>query len=148
MNTRHKIPHWFYSIVICLILSACGKENPDYIFTHDDNLIHQMIGKAAHGSSEFMGQITEFDQDDQVMEGDFSQPDVEGGYGLILFPIPKSLENDVDLTRMYLKATVTYDEMITPSLSGRQDISGEGMIITVTSGEGTTRQYRVRGFYE
>jgi len=38
--------------------------------------------------------------------------------------------------------------IITPTLTGKKDISGEGLIITVTSGEKTKRQYRVRGFFE
>ena len=65
-----------------------------------------------------------------------------------MLSIPESLRKDVDLTKVYLRATVTYDEMITPSLLGYHDISGDGIIITVKSGTGTTRQYRVRGVYE
>ena len=95
-----------------------------------------------------MGQIIEFNKDGEEVEGDFSQNDIEGGYGLILFEIPKTLENDVDLTNIYLMATVKYDAFISPSLSGRHDITGDGIIITVTSGVNTTRQYRVRGYYE
>ena len=82
------------------------------------------------------------------MSGEFTQEDIEGGYGLILFAIPKSLEEDVNLASVYLVATVTYDEFITPSLTGKHDITGEGIIISVKSGVGTTRRYRVRGYYE
>jgi hypothetical protein len=83
-----------------------------------------------------------------MVTGDFTQEEVEGGYGLITFVIPASLKDDIDLTSVYLTATLTYDEFITPTLSGKHDISGDGIIITVKSGTGTTREYRVRGYYE
>lgn len=130
------------------ILLGCAKENEEYIFVHDNNLISQMVCKASHGSSEFRGEIHEFNKEGELMEGSFTKEDVEGGYGLILFAISKSLEDDVDLSNIYLRATVTYDEFITPSLSGRHDITGEGFIIKVKSGIGTERHYRVRGYYE
>lgn len=127
---------------------SCADVNEEYVFVHDTNTISQMICKASHSAGEFRGEITEFNKDGDIVEGEFTQEDVEGGYGLILFAIPKSLEEDVDLTSVYLVATVTFDEIITPSLSGKHDITGEGIIITVTSDVGTKRQYRVRGFYE
>lgn len=108
-----------------------------------------MICKASHGGSDFNGEILEYDKNRNLVSGEFTQADVEGGYGVILFVIPETLKADVDLTNIYLKATVTYDEIITPSLSGRHDITGkEGMMITVKSGVGTTRQYRILGYYE
>lgn len=41
------------------------------------------------------------------------------------------MEEDVNLASVYLVATVTYDEFITPSLTGKHDITGEGIIISV-----------------
>ena len=135
-------------ISICVFCFAWGCTEADSEFVHDDNLISQMVCKASHGSSEFLGEIYEYNKDGVLMSGSFTQADVEGGYGLIIFTISKSLEDDVDLTNIYLTATITYDEFISPTLSGKHDITGDGIIITVTSGVGTTRQYRVRGYYE
>lgn len=129
-------------------LWSCADLNEEYVFVHDTNTISQMVCRASHSAGEYRGEITEFNKNGEIVEGDFSQEDVEGGYGLIIFELPETLKDDVDLTSVYLIATVTYDEFITPSLSGRHDITGDGIIITVKSGVGTTRQYRVRGYYE
>lgn len=135
-------------LVLFFILTtwACRKAEDEFV--HSTNTISQMICKASHGSSEFRGVIHEFNKEGKTIEGDFTQEEVEGGYGLILFTIPKSLEDDVDLKSVYLTSTITFDEFIEPSLSGRHDITGDGIIFSVKSGVGTTRQYRVRGYYE
>lgn len=148
MKTSYIIWNIIITVIITLAMSSCADVNEEFVFVHDTNTISQMICKASHSGSEFRGEITEFDKEGNIVVGDFTQDDIEGGYGLILFVIPKSLENYIDLTNVYLIATVTFDEFISPSLSGRHDITGEGIIITVTSGIGTTRQYRVRGYYE
>lgn len=148
MKLVYQLKIWMFTLIGISILSSCAKKNEDYIFVHDNNLISQMVCKASHGSSEFRGKIHEFNKDGELMEGVFTLEDVEGGYGLILFAISKSLEADVNLSNVYLQATLTYDEFITPSLSGRHDITGEGIIIRVKSGIGTERHYRVRGYYE
>lgn len=148
MKIVHKIGILILTVSMTISMWSCADVNEEYVFVHDTNTISQMICKVSHNAGEFRGEITEFNKDGDIVEGSFTQEDVEGGYGLILFAIPKSLENDVDLTNVYLIATVTYDVFITPSLSGKHDITGEGIIITVKSGIGTTRQYRVRGFYE
>ncbi|MDR0507491.1 MAG: hypothetical protein LBH32_11865 [Dysgonamonadaceae bacterium] len=135
------------SISLTVLLWRCAKADEEFV--HDINTISQMICKASHGGSDFNGEILEYDKNRNLVSGEFTQADVEGGYGVILFVIPETLKADVDLTNIYLKATVTYDEIITPSLSGRHDITGkEGMMITVKSGVGTTRQYRILGYYE
>jgi len=148
MKIVHKIGILILTVSMAISMWSCADVNEEYVFVHDTNTISQMICKASHNAGEFRGEITEFNKNGDIIERNFTQEDVEGGYGLILFAIPKSLENDVDLTSVYLIATVTYDEFITPSLSGKHDITGEGIIITVKSGVGTTRQYRIRGFYE
>jgi|SRR5690606_2016029 len=136
------------ALLFVMVVSACEKENEEFIFAHENNLISQLIASVSHSGAEFRGEIHEFNRDGERMESSFTLEEVKDGYGLILVPISKSLEKDVDITNMYLRATVTYDAIISPSLSGRHDISGEGLIITVTSGERTKRQYRIRGYYE
>lgn len=147
MKTIKRIGLLLSGLAMLFFLSNC--EEPDEDFIHDSNLISQMVCKASHGGAEYIGNIHEYNKDGELVTGEFTQEDVEGGYGLILFTISQSLKEDVDLTNVYLAATVSYDEIITPTLSGRHDITGdEGIIIKVTSGIGTTRQYRVRGYYE
>lgn len=148
MNIIDKIGILIISFAMTLSLWSCAEVNDEYVFVHDTNTISQMVCKASHTSGEYRGEISEFNKDGNIVEGSFNQEDIEGGYGLILFKIPKSLEKDVDLKNVFLIATVTYDVFITPSLTGRHDITGDGMILTVKSGVGTTRQYRVRGYYE
>ena len=131
-----------------LLFSTCAKENEEFIFIHDNNLITQLVCKPSQTGGEYRGQIYEYDKNGVMMEDKFTLEDVADGYGLILVPISKTLEKDVDITNIYLRATVTFDAMITPSLSGRHDISGDGIIVTVKSGERTKRQYRIRGYYE
>ncbi|MCL1933308.1 MAG: hypothetical protein FWF53_05820 [Candidatus Azobacteroides sp.] len=133
-------------IFMMILLWSCDKADQEFV--HDSNTISQMICKASHGSSEFRGEIHEFDKNEKEVTGEFTQQDVEGGYGIILFEISKSLQDDVNLANIYLVATLTWDQSVTPSLSGRHDITGDGIIITVESGVGTTRQYRVRGYYQ
>jgi hypothetical protein len=146
MKTIKKTAWLIGCLFMAVSLWNCAEADPEFV--HNTNTISQMICQASHTGGQFPGTITEYDENGKIVVGNFTQNDVEGGYGLILFAVSASLQNDVDLTNVYLKATVTYDEIITPSLSGRHNITGDGIIITVKSGVGTTRQYRVRGFYE
>lgn len=149
MKIVNKVGVLILTITTIISLWSCADVNDDFVFVHDSNIISQMLCKASHSAGEFRGQITEFDKNGDIVEGSFTQKDIEGGYGLILFAIPKSLENDIDLSNIFLLATIKYDAMIdNPKLTGKHDITGDGKIFTVTSGIGTTRQYRVRGFYE
>jgi hypothetical protein len=133
-------------LLMAVVLWNCAEADPEFI--HDTNTISQMVCRTTSTGADIPGTIYEYDKNGDLVTGEFTQNDVEGGYGLILFPTSISLQNEVDLTNIYLRATVTYDEFITPSLSGTHDITGDGIVITVKSGIGTTRQYRVRGFYE
>jgi hypothetical protein len=128
------------------LMWGCAEAEKEFV--HDTNTISQMICKAKHGGGEYRGTIYEYNKNEELVTGDFTQADVEGGYGIIVFAISKSLEKDVDLSNIYLVATVSFDEFITPSLTGRHDITGDGMLVTVKSGVGTTRTYRVRGYFE
>jgi len=148
MKTIYKIGILLASILIILPLYNCSDENEEFKYTHEINTIRQMVCRPSHSLKGYEGDIYEFNKDGKLMEGSFTQTDIEGGYGLIIFAISKSIEKEVDLSNIYLIATVDWDEFITPSLAGRHDITGDGIIITVTSGTGTLRQYRVRGYYE
>lgn len=138
---------WMFCILMAsTIFQGCSKAEKEFV--HSINTISQMVCKASHSSGEFRGDIYEYNKNGVIVSGNFTQEEIEGGYGLILFAIPKSLEQDIDLTNVYLSATLTYDEFISPALTGKHDITNDGIIITVKSGVGTTRQYRIRGYYE
>ena len=144
-TSKIKITGIILSAFITLMLCSCGKADKEY--EHDSNTISQMICRASHGSSEFIGIIYEYDKNGKLVPGEITQDKVEGGYGIIVFDVSISLKDEVDLTNIYLVATLSWDQSITPSLSGRHDISGDGIIITVKSGTGAIRQYRVKGEY-
>jgi hypothetical protein len=147
MKKIYKIAFGLLSVIVAALFFQ-GCSSPDDEFVHSTNTISQLVCTASHGSSEYRGDIYEYNKSKELVTGTFTQEDVEGGYGIITFVIPASLKDDIDITSVYLTATLTYDEFITPTLSGKHDISGDGIIITVKSGTGTTRQYRVRGYYE
>lgn len=70
--------------------------------------------------------------------------------GEISFPIPKTMRNDYDPSRVKLKATVGYDVRITPSLLGIKDLDndGNGLKITVTATmTGESRDYILKAYY-
>lgn len=73
--------------------------------------------------------------------------------GTILFVVPRAKRNQYDLTKVKLSATVFYDAIISPNLSGTiwdvtSDDSGNPRIkLTVTSAvTGKTKEYTVRGY--
>ncbi|SFG71993.1 hypothetical protein [Prevotella sp. KH2C16] len=136
----------FTLLVIASLLQGCADADDEFV--HSANTISQMACSVSHSGTGYLGTIYEFDKDGNILGTDFTQEQAEGGYGLIIFEIPKSQQDDFDLTNVYLTATLTYDEFITPSLSGRFDITGDGIIIAVKSGVNTVRYYRVRGEYQ
>jgi len=168
MKTIHKISI-ILSVFMTMMLSNCAKSDKEFV--HDSNTISQIVCKASYGThgngssegTEFRGVIYEYDKNEKLVAKDgklvtddgkdatgeeFTQQDVEGGYGRIIFEIPAPYMEIVDLSNIYLVATLDWDQFITPSLTGRHDITGDGIIITVKSGVGTTRQYRIQGSFE
>lgn len=148
MKIINKIGIIILSTLMAISAWSCADENEAFKYVHDTNTISQMLCMPMHGLQGYIAKIYEYNKDGEMLTGSFAQSDVEGGYGLILFAISKSLEEEVALSNIYLVASLSYDEFIMPSLSGRHDITGDGIIITVKSGVGTIRQYRVRGYYE
>lgn len=133
--------------------TGCQKADPE--FTHEDNLISQMIAMGGRQGSEtqFIGTIYEYDANGQILPADFTFDEAIGGSGVITFVIPYAQKDDIDLTSCYLRATLTYDEMVYPTLSGRHNIlvteeNPEGLVFSVKSGTGKVRKYRVMGIYE
>ena len=134
------------SVAISLLMWNCTEADKEFV--HDSNIIDKLICKATKDGTEFTGVITEYDKNGDIVTYEFEQKDIEGGYGSVIFEIPDVYTNELDLENVYIVASVSWDQSITPSLSGRHDITGDGIVITVKSGKGTKRNYRIRGYYE
>lgn len=134
------------SVSLLFLLVNC--KSADEEFVHESNIITEINCKVKHDGTSFTGEIYEYNANKELITGPFTQKDIEGGYGLILFSVSKSLQKHFDLSSVYLVANVGYDAFITPTLSGKHDITGDGIIVSVKSGVGTLRHYRVRGYYE
>ncbi len=142
-----------YRYVICVIatlafMTSCDKADPP--FEHPTNTIGALICCDYHGGDEYVGVIEEYDSNGQRLPAGFTQAQANGGWGVITFRVP---EGKIDFTRVYLKATLVYDEIVNPSFAGRHDIlvtdaNPDGKLFVVKSGTGTTRKYHVRGYYE
>lgn len=134
--------------------SGCTEADPEFV--HTDNLISEMVCMAGrtNDSPTLTGKIYEYDKNGQLLEQGFTQEQAEGGSGVITFIVPAEDRKKFDLTSVFLRATLTWDEVITPSLTYKRhdilvtDENPEGMVIAVTSGIGTVRKYRIMGIYE
>ena len=140
-----KIASKILIISMTVLFWSCAEADEEFV--HDSTIITQMICRAQHGGTEFRATILEYDKNGNLITGEFTEKDVEGGYGRAIFEVSQSLEDEVDLTNVYVTATLSWDQFITPTLSGRHDITGDGIVITVKSGTGTTRSYRIQGEY-
>jgi len=142
----------FLCVAFSLLLSDCTKADKEFV--HDSNTITSLRCRAVddmtpyHVGRTYDGVIREYDKNENLVPGTFEQKDVEGGYGTVDFLIDKRYENEIDLHKVYLYAILSWDQSITPSLSGTHDITGDGIVITVRSGVGTLRKYRIRGYFE
>lgn len=140
-------------VLLCLTTSLCGCQEADPEFVHINNLISQLVARGERAGTDFIGSIYEYDANGQLLPPDFKAADAEGGSGVIVFVIPASEKETIDLTKCYLRATLTYDEFIYPTMSGRHNIlvteeNPNGKVFAVKSGVNTVRKYRVMGIYE
>lgn len=135
-------------------LGFCGCAEADPEFVHTDNFISAMVcmNGRTNDASSITGTIFEYDKNGELLPDGFTPEEAEGGSGVITFVVSQEEREDFDLTKVYLRATLTWDEFITPSLSGLQNIDPterpEGIVIGVKSGVGKVRKYRIMGFYE
>ena len=61
---------------------------------------------------------------------------------------PLAQFDEIDLTKVFLVAHVSYDVIITPGLQGVHDITGDGIVIDVRGGNGKVRKYHIYGTFE
>ncbi|MCM1450420.1 MAG: hypothetical protein NC082_08760 [Clostridiales bacterium] len=148
----------YFNLLLMLIalvsVTGCQKADPE--FDHDNNLISDMRVKMTPAAEGIAGVITEYNAAGEVVpagEG-LTAKAVQGGYGTVEFILKRSLIGAYDLERCYLSASLTFDEIITPPLAlhniTNRDANGvaQGIEITVRSGIGTTRKYKVIGYFE
>lgn len=138
--------------IVTLGFTACSEADPEFV--HTDNFISAMVcmNGRTNDASSISGIIYEYDKNNQLLEAGFKPEDAEGGSGVIMFVVSQEEREDFDLTHVYLRATLTWDESITPTLSGIQNIDPverpEGIVVGVKSGVGKVRKYRIMGVYE
>ncbi|MFD1772247.1 DUF5018 domain-containing protein [Sphingobacterium suaedae] len=111
--------------LVCLFFAACKK--PDFVEHNDKALI-----------SDFYGTI-----DGKGRERLFtSQTSKDTIYLNVDYYYPVESDNEVDLKKLLLRASVPADAKITPSLDGFMDVSSP-LPITVTAGTGEAKSYVV-----
>ena len=67
--------------------------------------------------------------------------------GEILFAIPKNLRSSIDITSVKVRATVNYDVVITPSLSGIKNLEEAYPIKVTATQTGKSKDYTLRAYY-
>ena len=121
--------------------------------THSHSDIHTYIQTHIEKHAlTYICTIYEYNKDGVLLDKNFTAEEAEGGSGVITFVVNLEQRESFDLSRVYLRATLTWDETITPSLSGLQNIDPDerpdGIVVGVKSGVNKVRKYRIMGFYE
>ena len=111
--------------VVSMLTFSCQK--PDQEFLHSDNTISSILLLPTVSTT---------------ITGEINQET-----GEILFSIPKNLRSSIDITSVKVRATVGYDVVITPSLSGIKDLSEEYPITVTATQTGESKNYTLRAFY-
>lgn len=139
----------FMALFACVIASAfsgCHEADPEFV--HTDNLINQLFMMTTLQGQQYPFTIYEYDAEENLVEGNVTAEMVDGGYGVAHIAFPFAQFDDIDLTKVYLAAQVSYDVIITPGLQGVHDISGDGIVVDVRGGNGKVRKYRIYGDFE
>lgn len=131
------------SLVFTGAFSGCHEADPEFV--HTDNLITALYMSTTLQGTQYSFTIDEYNADGQLVTENITPESVAGGYGIAHIEFPVSQMEEIDLTKVYLAANVTYDVIIKPGLSGTHDISGEGIVVTATGGDGKARKYRIYG---
>ena len=118
----------FSVIAASLLTFSCQK--PDSEFLHDDNTIRSILLLPA------MSTVS------TTITGEINQET-----GEILFAIPKTLRSSIDITQVKVRATVGYDVVVTPSLSGIKNLEEEYPITVTATQTGESKNYTLRAYY-
>lgn len=143
-----------YFNTICLILLTLsmtgvmsGCKDDDGEFVHTDNLINQLFMMTTQEGTQYQFTIDEYDAQGNLVTEGITSESVAGGYGICHIEFDFSQRAEIDLTKVYLSADVSYDVIISPGLAGVHDISGEGIVVNVKGGNNHVRKYRIYGAF-
>lgn len=151
-----KLFNIFAGIALISMAALCSCQEADKDFEHDNNLISDMRLKMNTSAEGIAGTIYEYNAEGELVPPEMVTLEaVKGGYGRIVFELDPALRSTYTPERCYLTASLTFDEIISPGLSGLKNICNrdengvaQGIDIIVTSGIGTTRRYNVVGYFE
>lgn len=118
----------FGFMAMAMIVAGCQKADEEFL--HDDPTISAVLLLPANSTVS------------TTITGDINQDT-----GEILFAIPKNLRSSIDITNVKVRATVGYDVVITPSLSGVKDLSEEYPVTVTATQTGSTKNYTLRAYY-
>lgn len=113
---------------VSILTFSCQK--PDLEFLHSDNTISSILLLPAVSTVS------------TTISGEINQET-----GEILFAIPKNLRSSIDITSVKVRATVGFDVVVTPSLSGIKDLSEEYPITVTATQTGESKNYTLRAYY-
>lgn len=115
--------------IAIVLFSSCAKADSE--FSHTDNTISAILLMPAKStiSTTILGTI-------------------DNEAGTIQFVVPKKLRSSINLSEVKLRATVGYDVVITPSLSGIKDLTEELEIIVTATQTKQSKQYKISASYE
>ncbi|MCM1449801.1 MAG: hypothetical protein NC082_05625 [Clostridiales bacterium] len=148
----------FIMLVVAILsigLSGCSDADPIYV--HSDNIITSAACYAGRfsDSPKILADIIEYDKDGNELPEGFTPEQAAGGSGAIVFIVPLDQYSKFDLTNVFVNITgIPYDAVVYPSLTySRHNIlvdeeHPEGLVISVQSGTGSVRKYRIMGIYE
>ncbi len=117
-------------LVASTSLLACGEVGDEYL--HADNTISAIQAQPFNASASA-----------QPVQGTINDET-----GEILIAIPKTQMSYYDLTEIILRATVGYDAVITPSLSGIKDLSSPYSITVEATQTGEKKSYTIQAYYD
>ena len=122
--------HLLGLLAAVLCLASCVEADPEFV--HTDNRISALYCVSAQSVNQSVAGV--------IYENE------ENGYGQILVTVPSAQKKFIDITHCKLRAEIGLDAFVVPPLTGYQDISGDGIIVTVVQKSNrTTRSYRIIG---
>ena len=111
-----------------LLMGSCAKPSEEYI--HDNCEITAI-------------EIANYNQPiNYTIPGKINQET-----GEIVFPIPKNRKEYFDLTKLYVRANVPFDAIISPSLTGLKDLSEVRKVTVTATMTGKKKEYTLLAYY-
>lgn len=137
-----------------LSVGSCAEQGHEY--EHDDTLLKTVTIKTNPTADGKAGQIIEYNAAGEVVPADkLTLKAVEGGHGVVIFELSPTLRGIYDPEHCYLGASLTFDQIVRPGLGGIKNITNrnaegvaQGIDVTVTSGIGTVRPYKIIGYFQ